>query len=254
MAYFCRDICHWLNRWAKGKRDESLRRLRQRLSALPLTEACLQVLACVESSYEADIVEIVPLLLEEIYEWHRRVPNQTHRQVWIALRRFIHRRLRHYNVRVNEAALSAVYAAFCYGSADKRRLFLRRILHSEEAIWITIVDWVEYVAVDDLLHLLQQRTPWHNGKAWNVMFALDFLIYDMDDVRRRKLLERLREVLRYVDELCVAGGVDEMALWKVCETIGFHIGGAESAKLLREVARTSRSKAVKKACMSELRD
>ena len=172
MTHCCRHIRYWLKRWAHGKRDESLRRFRRRLGILPLKEAYLQVLACVKNSDDPDIIETTPLLLREVRNWHRKVPNRTHQQVWYSLRHFISRRLRQRRVKVLEAALHAVNNAFCYGTADKRRLFLQSILHPQPQVWLTIVDWAEYVRWRDLVSLLLRETPWQNGTAWNVLFAL----------------------------------------------------------------------------------
>jgi len=77
MTHSCRHIRYWLKRWAHGKRDESLRRFRRRLGILPLSEACLRVLACVKNSDDPDIIETTSLLLREVHNWHRddRVPH-----------------------------------------------------------------------------------------------------------------------------------------------------------------------------------
>ncbi len=186
MTHSCRHIRYWLKRWAHGKRDESLRRFRQRLGILPLKEACLQVLACVKNSDDPDIIETTPLLLREVHNWHRKVPNRMHQQVWYSLRHFISRRLRQRRVKVLEAALHAVDNAFCYSTADKRRLFLQSILHPQPQVWLTIVDWAEYVLWRDLVSLLLRETAWRSGTAWNVLFALDIAVIDrMDESKER---------------------------------------------------------------------
>jgi hypothetical protein len=255
MTHSCRHIRYWLKRWAHGKRDESLRRFRQRLGILPLKEAYLQVLACVKNSDDPDIIETTPLLLREVHNWHRKVPNRTHHRVWYSLRRFISRRLKHHCVKVREAALHAVDNAFCYSTADKRRLFLQSILHPQPQVWLTIVDWAEYVLWRDLVSLLLRETAWRSGTAWNVLFALDIAVIDrMDEEQREGLLGALKEVLFYVDQLCVRREVEETALWKICETLGFHIRGDAAKTILEQVAKECRSWAVRAQCLSAILD
>lgn len=171
------------------------------------------------------------------------------------LRRFIRRRLSHHNLRIREAALQAANDAFCYTAADKRRLFLQNILHPQEEIWLTVIGWAKYVAWRDLISLLLQEAPWRNGTAWNVLFALDGEFIDhMNKAQKQALLDALKDVLLYVDRLCLTRSVEGMALWKICETIGFHIGGDAARNTLREVARLCRSEVVRKECQNSIDD
>lgn len=251
----CYAIRYWLKHWARGSRDQSLRRLRGLLGALSPIEACGCVLECVRSNYDPNVIRITPLLLWEVYDWHRKVPNHAHRQVWYALRHFIRRRLSHHAVQVRKAVLEAAEDAFCFSAADKRRLFLQNILHPQEEIWLTIIDWTEYVAWRDLVSLLIQEHPWTQGTAWNVLFALDNWVIDyMDEAQKQELLDALKRVLLYVDGLCVTQSVDKMALCKICETIGFHIRGEAAEHTLREVTKRCQSVAVFRACWNAIED
>jgi hypothetical protein len=45
-----------------------------------------------------------------------------------------------------------------------------------------------------------------------------------------------------------------MALWKICETIRFHIRGDEAKTILEQVAKECRSWAVRAQCLSAIRD
>jgi hypothetical protein len=252
------DCCYmryWLKRWARGCRDQSLRRLRERLASLSPAEACALVLECVRSDYDPEVTFITPLLIWEVYGWHKKAPNRTHRQVWYTLRRFVRRRLCHYHIKVREAGFKAAENAYCYTAADKRRLFLQNILHPQEDIWLTIVDWAQYVAWRDLISLLLQETPWRHGTAWNVLFVLDNWVIDrMDEVQKQELLDALKRVLLHVDRLCSTQDVDEMALWKICETIGFHIRGEAAKHMLREMTQQCQSVAVCQACWNAVED
>lgn len=245
---------YWLKRWAHGEMERSLRHLRQMLGALSPVEASRQVFDCVRHSYDPDTIQMTPLLLRSIYWWHRKMPNRTHQQVWYTLRQFIRRRLAHYDPQVREAAWSAANDAFCYTTADKRRLFLQNILHPQEEVWLTIIDWAEYVAWRDLVSLLLREAPWRNGTAWNVLFAIDNVVIDrMDEAGKMALLDALKTVLLYVDRLCLVRTVDKMALWKICETIGFHIQGNDARRALLEVATRCRSEVVRQECRSAVR-
>lgn len=248
-------IRYWLKRWAHSERERSLRHLRRVLGALSPVEASRQVFDCVRHSYDADIIEMTPVLLWNVYEWRKKMPNRTHQQVWCTLRQFIRRRLAHHDPQVREAGWGAADNAFCYTTADRRRLFLQNILHPQEEVWLTIIDWAEYVAWRDLISLLLRETPWRSGTAWNVLFAIDNVVIDrMDEAQKTALLGALKTVLLYVDKLCLVRSVDRMALWKICETVGFHIQGIDAKRTLLEVATRCRSEVVRQECRSAVRD
>lgn len=249
----CNYIRYWLKRWAHGERDRSLTHLKRLLSPLTSDNACSVVLRCVHNERDTDVVTITPLLLWEVYEWHRKVPNRTHTQVWYALKHFIRRRMAHYSVAAREAAIEAAHYAFCYTAADKRRLFFHNILHPQEEIWLSVMRWAEYVTWRELIALLLQAPPWLNGTAWNVLLTLDDVIRYMSEAQRQELLQALEGVLLYVDELCLVRSVDKTALWKACETVGFHVRGEAAARILRRVARRCRSALVRQECRWALR-
>ncbi len=251
----CHELKYWILQWYHKKEPSSFRHLRWLLHHYPAEEAIEVLLVCAGRDMSSELLETIPLLAEAVYEWKRKPNGRSRKRTWYFLRRFIRRRLSHHSLRIRKAALGAVDEAFCYTAADKQRLFLQNILHPQEDIWLTIVDWAEYVAWRDLISLLLQETPWRHGTAWNVLFALDNWVIDyMDESQKQELLDALKRVLLYVDGLCLTQRIDRMALWKLCETIGFHIRGEYAEHILREVTKRCQSVAVFRACWNAIED